>query len=530
MTLEVTLTAEGIATAHCSCPVGSGGHCKHVAALLLTWLERPVQFAGREALDAALERRSKAELIALIQQMLRQEPELEWLLETPLPAAGKRQGPVDAAVYRRQAAALFGGDDYREWRALDDIAEGLLAIKEIGDGFVAQEDHAGAAAVYTAILSVILKNYETYQDEEDELGSVIGQCVEGLGHCLIGQEGDAETRGVILEELWHVYRYDVNHGGRGLGDEAGELLLEKTTPEERRVIAGWVREAMPEGGDWTGDWRREVLGGFLLDLEAETLDDKTFLQVCRQTGRTHDLVDRLLSLGRADEAVAAAEQVNDYRLIDLADLFVEHGHGPMADALMRERSEKTDDSRVLQWLKKRYIARDDKAAALELAKQVFRNLPCLDEYQEIRSLARPLGRWEALRPELMALLEQKEDEDSELVVDIYLDEGEIDQALEAVNSRPLTWGYIDGMKLKVAKAAEETRPRAALEIYRQQAERFIAQRGRGNYQGACELLVKVRALYERLGESGTWAAYITALRQQKPSLPALKQELAAVGL
>src|SRR5712692_5136377 len=168
--------------------------------------------------------------------------------------------------------------------------------------------------------------------------------------------------------------------------------------------------------------------------------------------------------------------------------------------------------------------------SLELAKQIFRNLPCLDEYQEIRSLARSLRRWEALRPELMALLEQKEDEDSELVVDIYLDEGEIDQALEAVNSRPLTWGYIDGMKLKVAKAAEETRPRAALEIYRQQTERFIAQRGRGNYQGACELLVKVRALYERLGESGTWAAYITALRQQKPSLPALKQELAAVGL
>jgi len=50
------------------------------------------------------------------------------------------------------------------------------------------------------------------------------------------------------------------------------------------------------------------------------------------------------------------------------------------------------------------------------------------------------------------------------------------------------------------------------------------------FVSACQLLLKVRALYERLGESGTWTAYITALRDQNGSLPALKQELATVGL
>ncbi|MFU8771656.1 MAG: SWIM zinc finger family protein [Anaerolineales bacterium] len=37
-TVGVTMDANGIARANCSCPVGGGGHCKHVAALLLTWL------------------------------------------------------------------------------------------------------------------------------------------------------------------------------------------------------------------------------------------------------------------------------------------------------------------------------------------------------------------------------------------------------------------------------------------------------------------------------------------------------------
>jgi hypothetical protein len=34
-----------------------------------------------------LEQREKPELIAIIQHMLRQEPDLQWLLMTPLPTA-----------------------------------------------------------------------------------------------------------------------------------------------------------------------------------------------------------------------------------------------------------------------------------------------------------------------------------------------------------------------------------------------------------------------------------------------------------
>jgi len=89
--VRVTFTSKGIKEAECSCPVGSGGRCKHVAALLLTWLHRPEEFREVEELDKALERRSKSELIALIKQMLLRRPELE----APLPSSGggKRKRP-----------------------------------------------------------------------------------------------------------------------------------------------------------------------------------------------------------------------------------------------------------------------------------------------------------------------------------------------------------------------------------------------------------------------------------------------------
>ena len=52
--LGVAFGAEGIGKANCSCPVGDGGHCKHVGALLLAWLDQPDAFRVVAELDADL--------------------------------------------------------------------------------------------------------------------------------------------------------------------------------------------------------------------------------------------------------------------------------------------------------------------------------------------------------------------------------------------------------------------------------------------------------------------------------------------
>src|SRR5512142_1667186 len=68
--VEIRLGAEGILDGSCTCPAGEGGHCKHSAALLLTWLHEPGSFVEVPELDSLLENRSKDELISLIQQMI----------------------------------------------------------------------------------------------------------------------------------------------------------------------------------------------------------------------------------------------------------------------------------------------------------------------------------------------------------------------------------------------------------------------------------------------------------------------------
>src|SRR5207253_5434181 len=129
-----------------------------------------------------------------------------------------------------------------------------------------------------------------------------------------------------------------------------------------------------------------------------------------------------------------------------------------------------------------------------------------------------------------------------LLIQIALAEGNIDKALALLKAEEkgdrgriglynysYGFGYQD-MTLKVAQAAEETRPREAIEIYQKYAERQIAQKQRKFYQYACEYLVKVRTLYEKLGEHEEWKSYIAVLREKHRNLRALKEEMAKARL
>jgi uncharacterized Zn finger protein len=310
-----------------------------------------------------------------------------------------------------------------------------------------------------------------------------------------------------------------------MGYQAPDIILEQATLEEKQQVAAWVRAALPTGNSWSVDYHRQRYGGFLLDLEEEQLDDEAFLRLCRETKRWHDLVDRLLALDRVEEALATAREVRNYELLQLADLFVSQDHADLAEQLIRERAQTSQDSRLTEWLKDRAQARGDLAEALTLAEQLFWQRPTVMGYQELRNLALPLERWNELRAVVLTRLADEGQYD--LLTEVHLEEGEIDRALETVEHvRAAAWGWGGGeLSIRVAQAAEGSRPQAAIRIYVEQAERLIAGRGRGNYAEAATYLTHVRDLYDRLGESEVWTALIADLREQNRRLPALQDEL-----
>ena len=131
----------------------------------------------------------------------------------------------------------------------------------------------------------------------------------------------------------------------------------------------------------------------------------------------------------------------------------------------------------------RYEERGELAEALVLAQRLFGQHLDLAGYRKVQGLARRLGVWQASRPELLAKWAAARQYG--LLTDIHLEEGEIDLALKSVRRQRQVFSHGGNRLMRVARAAEETRPQAAIEIYREQAERLVEARGRDNYQQAC---------------------------------------------
>jgi len=515
--VAATFDVNGLTGTFCSCPLGSNGRCKHVAALLLTWRAKPETFAEVEELAQTLANLGKEELIALIEKMLLRQPDLEALLEMTASAAVRRLKAADPDTYQRQAAALFARAGKEQ--AAGNIAEELPRIKKTGDDFLRKHDYAGAAAVYEGICTAMVPNYEPVRDPEGVIVRAANECISGLGQCLANGQLDAEQRQGIWKTLFDLYRLNANSDDIGLGEVVPALVKGHATAEEHRNFTDWIRNELTAATSWG----RSCYGSFLIELEADTLDDEAFLRLCREIGHQRELVQRLLQRGRLEEAIHEAEQAEDHGLLELADLFVQQGQDIVAEHLVRNRARTGQNLLLLGWLKNRHAARGKTETVLELAEEMFRLQPSLLGYQEIRQLAQVLHRWKALRSDLITFL--KKTSSSGLLIAILLEEGEIDQALEAVQSE----GDVS-IVLAVAQAAEKARPRGALTLYRKHAETLIQLHSRESYRSACYFLEKVRDLYHRLGENGAWAGYVTELREQHRSLRILQEELTAAKL
>jgi uncharacterized Zn finger protein len=539
---QVTFDDAGIIAALCSCSAGTSAYgnvgCEHAAALLLAWNEQPEAFTQTDDIDTILERQSKAQLIALVKQLLQKQPEVEWQLTMP-PQPGHKSVPIDTNEYRRQVDEAFQYAG-REWDAVYGISSNLYKITATATRFARQQDYANAVAIYEVVAKETLSHYLSYHDEDGALGRVVQDCVESLGAFLENEREDQVLREHILEAIFAVYRFDVGHGGFGMTRDIPPEFIQYTTPDEKHLVAQWVRSALTELQEkkQESDWRRKHYGDLLLVLEVDTLSIEEFLRIGRETKSIQQVVTRLLELGRVDEAVQDASQANGWPLIKLADLFVQYGQDAAVERMMYEKAQQEMYTSYAEWLKNHFLEKDNLAAALEMAQLIFHRRTWFAEYQKMRELAIELGNWEVVRQAALTFLEDKHN--TSMLVEIALDEGDIERTLQLLGAKKpdgtdrYQWKYnyslAPGVAFKVAERAEETYPDASIDLYQQHVEHLIAGRGRANYQAACSSLVKIRSLYEKLNETEQWTTYIAWLRKRHSRLVTLKAELTAAGL
>src|SRR5438067_11155498 len=128
-------------------------------------------------------------------------------------------------------------------------------------------------------------------------------------------------------------------------------------------------------GKQESDWRRKHYGGLLLALEANLLSDEEFLRIGRETKSIQEVVTRLLELDRVDEAIQDASQANGWQSVKLADLFVQYGQDAAVERMMYEKAQQERYTIYADWLKNHHLAKNNLAAALEMAQLIFHKRP-----------------------------------------------------------------------------------------------------------------------------------------------------------
>lgn len=255
--VSATLAKSGIAETSCTCPYDYGGICKHIVALLLTYVHEPQAFRSIPPLSALLAGHSQKELIALIGELIKREPELLSLVELSVATDQATQGkPLDAASYRRQTRRALRHESEHV------VERELRALQELAARSAKAGDWLNAGAVYHAVLDEAIRGYDDMLREIDEDGGValiIDEFALGLSQCLKKSKANSETRRAWLEALLEAELTDIEMGGIDLAPSAREAVLEHANDEDWAWIEARLRAAMLK----SSGWEREALTRFL---------------------------------------------------------------------------------------------------------------------------------------------------------------------------------------------------------------------------------------------------------------------------
>jgi uncharacterized Zn finger protein len=591
--VEATLAKEGQRTRRnpvtffCNCP--RGDFCKHVVAMLLTWIEQPERFTVRPPIAEVLASKTQGELIALIGLMLKEDPDLESLLELPVPMGGLSDDDLDESAIRRQILnALrddedhwsgyggrgrygygYGNDSYGYWDDEYDpasrIARKLEPVAGVADAHVADEQWRSALVVSACLVEELTPRLENYADENGDLSDLVSRADGNLAACLKAQEAlpakrqlAAEERERLIDALFSIWHAGIDNEGFELGKEGPEAIAAHATPDEQKRISNRLRPMLlpPNAENWQrANQNRSVLW-FLSLLKGDAgLSDEALLVEYRNAELWDETVDLLIERGRMDEAISIATRrlTAAASILPFVDRLVATGDADritqaislVDDRLWEQEGRNVrDDQALREWLEHRYVefGPPDKALAISLDR--FKATPAKTTYDAVKSAAHLPGHaenpWPALRKELIATLRKLDNWYG--LIDIHLAEGEVEDALKALRktekgsrSRSAALGYAwaspwGSYDTRVADAAAADFPDDAIRIYKNLADQLIAARSRKNYTAAAEYLRRAMRTLERHGRGEEWATLITGVREQNKSLRALKEELDILGL
>lgn len=360
-------------------------------------------------------------------------------------------------------------------------------------------------------------------------------------------------------------------------DEAADPIFDAAAPTDWAAVADVLSarlKALPAPGrdDYQARYRREALAEWVAEaLDRSGREDELpalFESEARATGEREPLIAHLIDEGRLDDAEREAREALADKLgvepgtasrlaQTLADLAARRGRWDVAAAHAAREFFNDPDvetfKALLKAAKKAGVEPGVRAGALHFLRTGRMPYEWVESKSTPRSRARkkPDARpaepshlkvdpsWPLPVPdELVGLLRCATGYAAFLphmgvLIDIALDEGDVERALDAYDVLKIDAGMkshlfhesADPYAERVAEAATAKHPDRALKIYKAELDRALPIASPSAYERSAQILAGMRPIYGALGRPAEWAALVASAREKYRNRPRFLEQL-----
>ncbi len=519
--IRVQLDEGGIQEASCTCPYDWGGYCKHIVALMLTYVHSPDAFIEQKNIKELLGQLDKDGLVYLITKIVDKNPDLYSWLQTAIPAASaksqptqqrdKRKTEVLKTAYKRQIQSILHSlQGYRMSEAywmMGGMVDQLNHVRDTAYDFLEADDAHGALVILTTLLTEVSGSFDQFDDSDGELGGFLSELALPLVEAILSTDLSKTERRNLFNELEPVVEELSAYGIDDLDVILAALNL------------GWSEEVLDEQEDY--DYDESILTEAKLNILERQNRVEEFLQLCFEAGEYRRYILKQIEMGNFEKAKQVAwktiTQASDALMVAKAL----RDAGYLLDALrLAEKGLDLDGNKheLGAWLGPIEETQGQIDKAIKAYQAAFTSLPSLELYSILKKLSGT--NWGDLRPVLMQILQASPHTD--VLVDVYLSEEEWDKAI-SIAKKAGEWNY--SLIEKVADVVFPFRPDWVIQASRKQAEGLIAKTQSKYYATAARWLAKMKQAYLASGRKEEWLFYLEGLKSTYSRRPALQAEL-----
>ncbi len=519
--VQAQLDEGGIQDASCSCPYDWGGFCKHIVALLLTYIHKPKVFVVEKSAAELVSDLDKQSLVSLIDKLVEKDPSFYSQLKASILALGStrestqsgttRKTQVSEADYRKQIVRILRSlDGYRPSQAYWMMGGMVSELRQVLDSavvFLCAGDAEAALTILKVLLIEVGSRFAEFDDSNGELASFFYEIEQPLVEAILSANLSEAKRRALIKKFDQVIRELSDYGIDDLDVIVAALYW------------GWDEHPLDDFEDFFCG--ADVLNQAKLNILDRQNRVEEYLGLCLKLGQYLLYVLKQIELGEIEKAIHVAKTSITLapEALQVAQKLREVGRFDAALSLAERGLEMAGDKyRLGYWLGPIEVTQGRTLQAINAYKAAFTEIPSLSLYQTLKQLSDE--DWESLRPGLMAAFEK--DRYANVLVDIYLYEEQWDAAIAIAD---LVANSQYGLVEKVVDGVMKVRPTWVIAACQKQAQLLIDKTQSKYYALAVVWLTKAKQAYLATGRESEWLAYLDGLKSKYSRRPSLQAEL-----